>query len=194
MKCQRCNQREANIQVLQQIAGKKPQNLFLCEICARELGIAVPKLGNPGKLVSNPFLEMGAMFKNAQELSAASQSETTCSTCNTTFAEFKKTGLLGCPDCYHSLSRELEPLLLRTQVGQRHVGRKLAQLSTPPERLPVNKASKAKETENLIQLEAEQKKQLIELKKVQLAAAVKEENYRLAAELRDEIAGLEKET
>ena len=41
MKCQRCKEREANVQIIQQTNGKKPQVIMLCDVCAKELGIFV---------------------------------------------------------------------------------------------------------------------------------------------------------
>jgi len=127
MKCQRCKEREANVQIMQQISGKKPQTFYLCDVCARELGISMPSFPMTGKMSSNPFALLGNMFQSNLGLGADEISEkpsVRCSQCNMTFDEFKKTGFLGCPSCYEAFSCQMDPVFSRTQMGNKHAGRK----------------------------------------------------------------------
>ena len=133
MKCQRCKEREANVQIMQQISGKKPQNFYLCDVCARELGISMPSFPVTGKMSSNPFALLGNMFQSNLGLGADEISEkpsVSCSQCNMTFEEFKKTGFLGCPSCYEAFSCQMDPIFSRTQMGNKHAGRKPGSKST----------------------------------------------------------------
>lgn len=133
MKCQRCKEREANVQIMQQISGKKPQNFYLCDVCARELGISMPSFPMTGKMSSNPFSLLGSMFQSNLGLGADEidkKPSNVCSECNMTFDEFKKTGFLGCPSCYEAFSSQMDPVFSRTQMGNKHAGRKPAYKST----------------------------------------------------------------
>jgi protein arginine kinase activator len=127
MKCQRCKEREANVQIMQQIAGKKPQTFMLCDVCARELGISMPTFPMTGKVSSNPFAVMGNIFQSnfglgADEIDVRPASR--CSKCKMTFEEFKRTGYLGCPSCYEAFASQMDPVFTRTQMGKKHIGRK----------------------------------------------------------------------
>lgn len=129
MKCQRCKEREANVQIMQQISGKKPQTFYLCDICARELGISIPNFSKSSKYTSNPFTAMSSIFNTdfglGDQLIGLSEPDT-CDQCGLTFDEFKKTGFLGCANCYEAFSAKMDPVFLRTQMGKEHVGRKLS--------------------------------------------------------------------
>jgi len=127
MKCQRCKEREANVQIMQQISGKKPQTFMLCDVCARELGISMPTFPMPGKASSNPFSVLGSIFQSNLGLGADEIEEkpvSRCKKCSMSFEEFKKSGLLGCPDCYETFAAQMDPVFSRTQMGQKHAGRK----------------------------------------------------------------------
>lgn len=132
MKCQRCKEREASVQIVQQISGKKPQTFMLCDVCARELGISIPTFPMTGSFSSNPFAIMGNVFQSNFGLGADDMSvkpADRCSQCKMTFEEFKKTGFLGCPHCYETFSAQMDPVFVRTQMGSKHVGRKLGHKS-----------------------------------------------------------------
>ena len=133
MKCQRCKEREANVQIMQQISGKKPQTFYLCDVCARELGISMPSFPMTGKISSNPFSLLGNMFQSNLGLGADEINEKPsyrCDQCSLTFEEFKKSGFLGCPSCYEAFSSQMDPVFSRTQMGNKHAGRKPGSKST----------------------------------------------------------------
>ncbi len=128
MKCQRCKEREANVQIMQQSSGKQPQTFMLCDVCARELGISLPTFPANGKVTTNPFLTLGNIFQVGIGLGNDKESETSvcrCSQCSMTFDDFKKTGFLGCPHCYEAFASQMDPVFLRMQMGKKHEGRKL---------------------------------------------------------------------
>ena len=132
MKCQRCKEREATVQIMQQIGGKKAQTFYLCEVCARELGITMPAFPKIGKMTTNPFAAMGNVFQSnfgfgADEINTK-QTER-CTQCGLTFEDFRKSGYLGCPGCYEAFAHLLDPVFVRTQMGKKHMGRKLAHKS-----------------------------------------------------------------
>lgn len=129
MKCQRCKEREANVQIVQQELGKKPQTFMLCDVCAREMGISIPTFSVPVKF-NNPFAVMGNAFQTTFGIGADDLQKrrvTRCSNCNLSFDEFRKTGLLGCSNCYEAFGIQLDPVFCRTQMGKKHLGRHLGE-------------------------------------------------------------------
>lgn len=91
----------------------------------------------------------------------------TCPRCGETYAEFQKSGMLGCAECYQAFRKQLTPLLIRTQGRSQHAGR----------RPPVSEEDQAR----LSKME--------ELRKL-MEAAVSEENFEEAARLRDELRAM----
>lgn len=132
MKCQRCKEREATVQIMQQIGGKKAQTFYLCEVCARELGITMPAFPKIGKMTTNPFAAMGNVFQSSFGFGAdevnTKQTER-CDRCGLTFEDFRKSGYLGCPGCYEAFAHLMDPVFVRTQMGKKHMGRKLGHRS-----------------------------------------------------------------
>jgi len=127
MKCQRCKERDANVQIMQQEAGKKPQTFMICDVCAREMGISIPTFPVSVK-INNPFAVMGNAFQTTFGIGAddlARRRLYRCDQCGLTFDEFRKTGYLGCPNCYEVFGSQLDPVFCRTQMGKKHLGRNL---------------------------------------------------------------------
>ena len=46
-----------------------------------------------------------------------------CPKCGETYAEFQKTGMLGCAECYQAFRKELAPVIARVQGRSQHAGR-----------------------------------------------------------------------
>jgi len=113
--------------------GKKPQTFMLCDVCAREMGISIPTFSVPVKL-NNPFAVMGNAFQTTFGIGADDLQKrrvTRCDRCNLSFDEFRKTGFLGCPNCYEAFGIQLDPVFCRTQMGKKHLGRHLAEKMKP---------------------------------------------------------------
>ena len=91
----------------------------------------------------------------------------TCPQCGETYAEFQKTGMLGCPACYRAFSRELSPLIARIQGRAQHAGR----------RPPVSEEEK----ERISQMEDLRRR---------MEAAVAVEDFEEAARLRDALRAM----
>lgn len=142
---------------LTQIVGDKMQKLDLCEECAKAKGVNDPT----SFAMADLMLGLGA----SQELDAAvSGVELKCPRCGFSQADFKKSGRLGCPECYRTFAEGLSGLLKTMHKGTRHVGK-------VPEALRQSR-------DTIDRLKALQKK---------LTKAVEDENYESAAALRDEI-------
>ena len=95
---------------------------------------------------------------------AAGGPELKCPSCGFTQADFKKTGRLGCAECYTTFAEGLEGLLKSMHKGTKHVGK-------VPQPLQHHKHY----AEKLGKLQQ------------QLEKAVAEEDFEQAAVLRDEI-------
>jgi len=142
---------------LAQIDGDKMQKVDLCEECAKTKGVNDPT----GFSLADLLLGLGA----SQEIEQAGAGvELRCARCGFTQADFKKSGRLGCPDCYRTFSQAMEGLLKTMHKGTRHVGK------VPVAQQAANEAGD--------RLKALQKK---------LAKAVESEDFEQAAVLRDEI-------
>ena len=156
MLCSICKEKPATVH-LTQIVGDKMQKLDLCEECAKAKGVNDPS----GFALADLMLGLGA----SQEIEQSGGGvETKCPRCGFSQADFKKSGRLGCPECYKTFAEGLEGLLKTIHKGTRHEGK-------VPEALRATR-------EQSDRLKLLQKK---------LAKAIEQENFEEAAQLRDEI-------
>jgi len=156
MLCSVCKQNEATVH-LTEIVGDKIQKADLCEGCSKEKGVSDPK----AFALADVLLGLGASQEMAQ---TADGVETKCPHCGFTQADFKKSGRLGCAECYTTFAEGLEGLLKSMHKGTRHIGK-------APEAIQQTRDISEK-------LEGLQKR---------LDKAVDEEDFEQAAQLRDEI-------
>ena len=155
MLCCICKEKPATVH-LTDIKGDKMQKVDLCEECAKNKGV-----NDSTFALADMLLGLGA----SQEIEQASGGvEFKCPQCGFTQADFKKSGRLGCAECYKTFADGLEGLLKSMHKGTRHAGK-------VPEGL--------RQTRDMSdRLNALQQK---------LAKAIQEENFEQAAALRDEI-------
>ncbi len=159
MQCSICKEKPATVH-LTQIVGDKMQKLDLCEECAKVKGVNDPA----GFALADLMLGLGASQEIEQSAGGA---ELKCPRCGFTQADFKKSGRLGCPECYKTFAEGLSGLLKSMHKGTRHVGK-------APEALKESRETADK-------LKTLQKK---------LTKAIESENFEEAAQLRDEIKQL----
>ena len=158
MICERCGQREAEVHI-KQVQGSRVEEHWLCRDCAAELGEGLPQL-----TLTFSFKDLlPSLGPVAKEPDAPPGLP--CPRCGLLLREFRKTGLLGCPDCYDAFRERLLPLIRKVQGAEAHRGERP---SAPPE-----------QGEELPRLREE------------LRAALQEEEYERAAALRDRIRSLE---
>jgi protein arginine kinase activator len=155
-----CKQKEAKIHLTQMLEGKT-KKVDLCDACAKEKGVDDPA----GFSLADLLMGLGAANELAK--SAPEADETKCPRCGLSHADFKKTGRLGCDQCYATFGEGLDSLLKNMHKGTRHRGK-----------VPRGGAGGAGVEGRLKQLQQE------------LAAAIASENYEEAARLRDEIKSL----
>jgi len=158
MQCCICKEKPATVH-LTQIVGEKMQKLDMCEDCAKAKGLNDPT----SFAMADLMLGLGA----SQEVAQAGGAELKCSRCSFSQADFKKTGRLGCPECYQTFAEGLAGLLKTMHKGTQHVGKS-------PEALRQTR-------EKADRLKTLQKK---------LNKAVETEDFEQAAQLRDQIKAL----
>jgi Uncharacterized protein with conserved CXXC pairs len=166
--CQICNERPANVHLTKIVNGEK-QEFHICEQCAKE---------KEGLGISNGFAEFDVPFSFSNILAGlmdftgsmpyTAQKQVKCPGCDLGYDDFKKTGRLGCSQCYEVYGDRLEPLLKRIHGNTQHTGK-------VPRR-----------TGGIIRVKRDIEKLKYELKK-----AIEEEEYEKAAQLRDRIKDLE---
>jgi protein arginine kinase activator len=157
MQCDSCHQHEATV-FLTQIVNGKMQKVNLCPGCAKAKGVNDPT----GFQLTDLLLGMGAsqpLEKNPGTLQ--------CRVCGFTQTDLKKTGRLGCSNCYEVFAEPLQNMLKGMHKGHRHTGK-------VPGRVRV----------------ALEKSRLREGLEQELESAVTGEEYERAAEIRDRLRQL----
>ena len=175
MKCEHCGKNDANVNISQTIGGKTSEQ-NLCSACAAELGI-----NNEFKPFIDEWLKKGpgysqSIFDTAGGIPAFDNSVThamVCPECGQRYDEFRRSGLLGCSNCYEAFGDRLDAIFRRVQGGTRHTGRKACETAQQQE----------------LQL---YRHKMSELKR-QLQQYVSEEEYEKAASARDEIKSLQQQ-
>ena len=108
MLCQRCKKNQATSIFVEQINGKEI-GYHLCPVCHAEMFASFETA------VNNDIL--------AGLFGAVTKKRRACPVCGTTYADFERTGLLGCPSCYDVFKEELIPYIERIQGKTVHVGK-----------------------------------------------------------------------
>lgn len=180
MKCDKCD-REATVHELRVVSGKKVEK-HLCEECAKQQGIAVSGQMPISQLLSKYILTPETSGKVAGK--ALASRAPACERCSTTYAEFRQSGLLGCPDCYKAFEPQLGPLLERAhEGGTHHVGK------IPRRALRKSQDAPKGGVESVLGTAEERAERLLSLRR-QLDEAIRAEHYERAAKLRDELRNL----
>ena len=164
MQCQICNKNNATIH-LTEISDGVRSEMHICEHCAAEQDIAVKSYIPINELLSSLL----AVQPTDDELSGTLEQELACPNCGFTLSQFRKEGVLGCPNDYEVFEKALSPLIKKAHNGNTtHCGK-------IPSKTPQD-TRKQSELLNLRQ---------------RLQAALQSEDYEQAAELRDKINQLE---
>lgn len=160
--CDLCSQK-ATVYFTQIIDGKM-QKVNLCEKCAREKGVTDPT----GFALADLLFGIGQQ-QQVPHSGAAPQRAEHCPNCGMTAEQLKKTGRVGCPQCYTVFADSLGSILRAMHKGLRHQGK-----------VPHHQAERRARSLKLKDLKA------------QLDLAVKEERFEDAAQFRDAILAIEK--
>lgn len=206
MLCDRCGQREATHHDLV-VDGSEVQETHLCESCAQTVAGqgkgAEPEGESPATLgdwLTNFVLTPpGSGVGGEQAVSGAApeggaggrkRAATTCGSCGLTFAELKKSGLVGCEHCYAAFESRLLPLVQRAhEGGGRHVGKQPTRW-VPGGAMAARDAGADERGGDAGADEPRTVAQEVEVLRSALAHAVATEAYEEAAALRDRLEAL----
>ena len=165
MLCQHCQKKAANVHFTQIVNNNKIE-MFLCEQCAKEKG----QLGFGPSLNISGFLSGFIGLGNNDPYIASIPQEECCNICGMSYEDFRKTGKLGCSNCYRIYGEKLKPVLKRLHGNTEHTGK-----------MPINVSKGIKFSKEIEKL------------KEMLVKAVHNEEYEKAAEIRDKIKMMESE-
>lgn len=153
--CDKCKLKEAVIHRIVITNGKKHAQHF-CKDCAAQSGVIMFKLPSFAELAGAENVADSPMKKCV---------------CSHTFRDFRKTGVLGCSECYKTFENELMPVISSAQLGRTQHQNRNSSLD--------GSGDYAENVDGLQKL---------------LDEAVAAENYEEAAVLRDKIRALKAET
>lgn len=188
MQCQVCKLDEATVH-LTQIVDDDVRSLDLCVGCAKQKGVSDPLGFSFADVFKEAAPEAAAPEEaavgeaEADKPARSTRAEVRCSRCGLGHADFKKTGRLGCSDCYEAFAGVLDGMLKGMHKGIRHTGKvtqsavhpgavRATPVTSPGRTEPAPSGTKAPELDRLA---------------VQLAEAVAREDFEEAARLRDQI-------
>jgi len=161
MLCDICGKEDATVHITEIVNGQMAE-LHLCEECARKKNLAMEQHFSLSDL-------LGGLADISTVLDKTEMSGKRCSNCGMTYEDFRKTGRLGCSECYVTFQDSLASLLNRIHGSSHHLGR-----------FPLGKAEKVRA------------KMTIQGLRARLATAIQLEEYERAAKLRDQIRILER--
>lgn len=167
MKCERCGKNEANIH-FQGIFNGNALEYNICEECARKESNL-----NPNEFLKE--LSLGSLLSNIMDSKVGEKDLVdkktlkSCPECKMSYGDFRKSGKIGCDNCYDVFRDEFRSVLKKVNGSSRHVGKK----------------------PKIIKEVSEHEMAILDLKR-ELKSAVEKEEYESAAKLRDQIRQLEK--
>ncbi|MBI4370728.1 MAG: hypothetical protein HY552_00375 [Elusimicrobia bacterium] len=102
MICRNCGEREATV-LVQTVVNNQVSKTALCGRCAAEV---------------EPAAALNAVLEALAALGGRARTHPgRCPTCRSSFADFRETGLFGCPDCYERFRTQVQDLLPRVHGG-----------------------------------------------------------------------------
>lgn len=115
MKCDSCGNDRATVHITETPMDKAAKKeTHLCEECARKKGT-----------LHEPTLPqmLSGLLSGYTEQEAGPAQDLACPKCGTTYAEFRSSGRLGCPEDYKAFKRALIPFLEKVHGETRHTGK-----------------------------------------------------------------------
>lgn len=164
MLCQNCKNANAEFHYKSTINGKTSE-LHLCAECAAKMA---PKLNLDDTFSLNSYL--GSLLPGFMGPFNTLPETRRCPLCGATARDIRRSGKVGCAQCYESFSELLLPYIQRIHGTARHSGK-----------LPAAAGESLKRRREAESLQAE------------LKQAVEAQEFEKAAELRDRLRALEAE-
>ncbi len=164
MKCQHC-EKPATFHITELTEPSGPIIVHLCEEHAR-IYLSQDSADAPTNALAGMLAKQLKFEQTTEEL--AQKDRKTCPVCGISFAEFRKSGRLGCGYDYVCFREDLEPLLVNIHGSKVHKGKRPNRRSGSPDR----------------------QHQLIVLRR-EMKDAIQQEKYERAGEIRDRIQRIE---
>lgn len=161
MLCDICGEKDAVIKV-RRSWGRQSDELELCEVCATAIGVE-PQ-------ADMPTLSVEELVAGAFNTEGEDEEDARCDGCGRLYRDIRRTGEVGCAQCYAVFEGSIRSILERRPSPAQHTGKY-------PERLLVYKR---------FFVDRERLRRRLE-------AAVAAEEYEQAARLRDELAAMDRE-
>jgi protein arginine kinase activator len=117
MTCEICCIKEAVFHI-KQIVGKEEIELHLCQSCAAVRGINTST--NEGDI------SISSLLTNLMDIKShlkKSQKKVVCPRCGYTFDKFKKSGKMGCSECFVAFSKQIRVLMHKMFGSIQHRGK-----------------------------------------------------------------------
>ena len=167
MLCQHCQKNEATTHVKTMINGEYSE-YRLCPECAHEMGY--------DSMFPDFTADFGGLLGSFLSAALPARSGAThCKLCGSTMNDIKKTGKVGCSECYDTFFSELMPTIRNVHGNTEHIGKRpVIEYETVEDDKPEQQEDKK-----------------LESLKAELKQAIEDENFERAAELRDKIKELE---
>lgn len=169
MKCTHCHEKEANTHFKRIINGQK-EEMYLCEDCARELGVM-------DEFDVTPF-SMDSFFGNLLGAGASALNSLAgidrCTYCGSSFNDIVNSGKVGCAHCYDKFSSKLSPSIEKLHGKTKHVGKYVTYTEDE-------------------QPKQDDKADTLKSLKADLKQAIKDQRFEDAAVIRDKINELTRE-
>jgi protein arginine kinase activator len=167
MRCDDCGNSEAEVH-LTAVEGDEVKSLHLCPECAAQRGFPT-EAGEEVPESHPPLVDFLAQLGAAGPTAPAPSVSEPCPFCGTSTIDFRKTGRVGCPQCYVHFEAQLRGLLRRIHGSAQHAGKLyLSETSDISDRLG-----------------------RISSMKRRMRRAIEAEDFETAADLRDRIHELE---
>lgn len=177
MNCDICKKNTATIHI-QEIVGGKKHSLHICEECAEKKGLNSNNINgmNVAEILYKLSSEVGSpsLKENSKEEAPKSENESqnqtvVCPQCGWNSEKLKRTGRVGCSECYTAFSEILYETITNIQRGMYHTGKHPKSDNTDRSNITF---------------------EILELKN-KLDKCIEREEYEEAAKLRDQIKELE---
>ncbi|MBN1522611.1 MAG: UvrB/UvrC motif-containing protein [Candidatus Aureabacteria bacterium] len=116
MQCDICKKNEAVVHYAEVINGEI-RKLNICEQCAKDKGFGLEVSFSLGDMLA------GIIKDSSRDSEKIIPSLEKCEKCGMSYEEFKKTGRLGCDNCYRIFEKKLIPILDTIHKQTRHKGK-----------------------------------------------------------------------
>ncbi len=166
MLCQKCKQNNATSH-LHYVNNGIVRDIYLCSDCAADFKAQSFYDGDIINMISN-LLDEGVL---------GTKPTLKCECCGTDFNEIRRTGKVGCGNCYKVFEKQLASIISRLHGKTTHIGKTLNY-----------KNCEYKSNERI---SGDNRKIVLGELKERLADAISSEEYEKAAVIRDEIRKLE---